>query len=32
LAAVNGLIVLEEDRGHVAAGEIVTVEPFTEAF
>jgi molybdopterin molybdotransferase len=28
----NCLIVLEEDRGDVAAGERVTVEPFTEPF
>jgi molybdopterin molybdotransferase len=32
MVAGNCLIVLEEDRGDVAAGEIVTVEPFTEAF
>jgi molybdopterin molybdotransferase len=28
----NCLIVLEEDRGDVGAGELVTVEPFTEPF
>jgi molybdopterin molybdotransferase len=28
----NCLIVLEEDRGDVAAGETVTVEPFGEPF
>ena len=32
MVAGNCLIVLEEERGDVAAGELVTVEPFTEAF
>ena len=32
MVAGNCLIVLEEDRGDVAAGEIVMVEPFGEAF
>jgi molybdopterin molybdotransferase len=32
MVAGNCLIVLEEERGDVAAGEPVTVEPFTEAF
>jgi molybdopterin molybdotransferase len=32
MVAGNCLIVLEEDRGDVAAGEPVTVEPFTEPF
>jgi molybdopterin molybdotransferase len=32
MVAGNCLIVLEEDRGDVAAGEIVMVEPFNEAF
>ncbi len=32
MVAGNCLIVLEEERGEVAAGELVTVEPFTEAF
>jgi molybdopterin molybdotransferase len=31
MVAGNCLIVLEEERGDVAAGELVTVEPFTEA-
>ena len=30
MVAGNCLIVLEEDRGDVAAGELVTVEPFTD--
>ncbi len=32
MVAGNCLIVLEEERGDVAAGELVTVEPFAEAF
>jgi molybdopterin molybdotransferase len=32
MVAGNCLIVLEEERGDVAAGEMVTVEPFVEAF
>jgi molybdopterin molybdotransferase len=32
MVAGNCLIVLEEERGDVAAGETVTVEPFVEAF
>lgn len=32
MVAGNCLIVLEEERGDVAAGEIVTVEPFAEPF
>ncbi|HEU4369575.1 MAG TPA: gephyrin-like molybdotransferase Glp [Methylomirabilota bacterium] len=32
MVAGNCLIVLEEDRGDVAAGELVVVEPFTEPF
>jgi molybdopterin molybdotransferase len=32
MVAGNCLIVLEEERGDVAAGELVTVEPFTDPF
>ena len=32
MVAGNCLIVLDEARGDVAAGEMVEVEPFTEAF
>lgn len=32
MVAGNCLIILEEDRADVAAGELVTVEPFVEAF
>jgi len=32
MVAGNCLIILEEDRSDVAAGDLVTVEPFVEAF